>query len=84
MYHKSENYRRNLAFQKSYLTQKVDSFFYTQQAAFDILQDMGLVDTVRLHCQSPCVRPKQRFRARVWVVIAHFRIVRLWQKSDKP
>nr|WAW84824.1 pericentrin/AKAP9-like protein [Halisarca dujardinii] len=83
LYHKSESHRRNLAFQKFYLTQKVDSFFHTQQAAFDILQDMGLVDIVRLHQQSPCTHPRQRFRARVWVVIAHLRLLHFWRRAKQ-
>ena len=80
LYKRTENQRRALVFQKAYLTQQVDSFYYTQHAAFDILQEMHLVDVAALHSRSAVHTPRQHFRAIVWGVIAVIRIRRLFLK----
>ena len=84
LYKKTENQRRALVFQKAYLTQQVDSFYYTQQAALDILQDMHLVDVAALHSRRSVNTSRQHFRAIVWAVIAAKRIHRLFIKHTKP
>lgn len=83
LYKKTENQRRALVFQKAYLTQQVDSFYYTQHAALDILQDMHLVDVAALHSRRAVNTPRQHFRAIVWAVIAATRIHRLFIKHTK-
>ena len=69
-----------MVFQKTYLTQQVNSFFYTQQAALNIPQEMGQVNVAALHSIKPIDSPKQKFRASVWTVIGALRILKLWKR----
>ena len=74
-YRQAESHRKALVFQKRYLVCQVDAFYQTQQAALQLMADMGAPIEVT-SCRSPhpvVVRPYIRFRVVAKLVLATLR-----------
>lgn len=72
-YRQAETHRKALVFQKRYLLCQVDAFFQTQQAALQMMADMGVLEATKKPHHSNHSLPCARFRAVGHLVLATLR-----------